>query len=428
MDIQKVISNQIEDLLQKNPQGLNISEIVRAIHITRNAAGPYLEHLAESGQIEVRLIGRSKIYMLSRRVPLSPVLSISSDFVILLDYFLRIIFANEPFLNLIGTTSKKMTGKNIEDTPVARVFGESFARFIEKLNDGIEGKEWSGELELSTKNMILFCRIVPIVFDDGGWGVSVILEDITERKLAERAMRESEATARTLINAPTDSVILVDAQGIILELNETAARRFKKKREDVIGEKLDDILPENVVRSRQPMMTRILETKNMVRFEDERDGMWFDIVAYPVIVDTGEVKRVAIIARDITEKKMAEAALRESEQTYRRLLERTFDAIAIHKEGKIVFLNERASRILGAAKPEDLTGRSIFEYIHPDSREDLQDRLKDLGTASGLSVPIMTEKFFRMDGTVVTVEVVATRFDDSGVPTVRVAFREISSP
>ena len=43
----------------------------------------------------------------------------------------------------------------------------------------------------------------------------------------------------------------------------------------------------------------------MVSFEDERDGMWFDIVAYPIIVDTGEVKRVAIIARDITEKKAA---------------------------------------------------------------------------------------------------------------------------
>ena len=142
----------------------------------------------------------------------------------------------------------------------------------------------------------------------------------------------------------------MDAQRIILDLNETAALRFKQKREDVIGKLLDNFLPESVVRSRQPMMTRILETKNMVRFEDERDGMWFDIVAYPIIVDTGEVKRVAIIARDITEKKAAEAALREREQAFRRLLERTFDAIAIHKDKKIVFLNERAVKILGAAQ------------------------------------------------------------------------------
>jgi PAS domain S-box-containing protein len=166
----------------------------------------------------------------------------------------------------------------------------------------------------------------------------------------------------------------------------------------------------------------------MVRFEDERDGIWYDTVAYPIIVNTGEVKRIAIIARDITEKKRAEAALRESEQAFRRLVERTFDAIAIHKERKIVFLNESAAKILGAARPEDLIGRSIFEYIHPDSRKDLEDRLKNLNTGPGLSVPVLTEKFFRMDGTVVTVEVVATRFDDNGIPAVRVAFREISSP
>jgi PAS domain S-box-containing protein len=168
------------------------------------------------------------------------VLSISSDFVILLDYFLRIIFANEPFLKFVGTNSKKLVGKHIENTPIAQVFDESFARFIDKLNEGILGNEWSGEIEFRTKNVILFCRIVPTVFDDGGWGVSVILEDITERKLAERAMLESEATARALINAPTDSVILLDAQGIILELNETAALRFKKRREDLIGKLLDN--------------------------------------------------------------------------------------------------------------------------------------------------------------------------------------------
>ena len=212
MDIQKIICNQIEDLLQKNPQGLNITGICRAVHIPRNTAIQHLEHLLQSGRLEVRRLGRSRIYMLPRRVPLSPVLSISSDSVILLDYFLRIIFANEPFLNLVGTNSKKLVGKNIENTPIAQVFDESFAQFIEKLNDGIAGKEWSGEIEISAKHIILFCRIVPIVFDDGGWGVSVILEDITERKLAERALRESEATARALINAPTDSVILVDAQ------------------------------------------------------------------------------------------------------------------------------------------------------------------------------------------------------------------------
>ena len=68
--------------------------------------------------------------------------------------------------------------------------------------------------------------------------------------------------------------------------------------------------------------------------------------------------------RDMNERKKVDAALRESEQSFKRLLEQSFDAIAIHKEGKITFLNDRALKILGAAKPEDLIGRSIFDFIH----------------------------------------------------------------
>jgi PAS domain-containing protein len=191
MDLQKEISNQIEDLLQKNPHGLTISEIVKVVQINRSTARQYLENLLISGRLEKRLLGRSKIYMPSRRVPLSPVLSISSDFVILLDYFLRIIFANEPFLKFVGSTSKKLVGKHIENTAVAQVFDESFAQLIEKLNEGIIGNEWSGEIEFSTKNVILFCRIVPTVFDDVRYS-----EDITN-EIGGRALRRKQRPGLT---------------------------------------------------------------------------------------------------------------------------------------------------------------------------------------------------------------------------------------
>ena len=163
-----------------------------------------------------------------------------------------------------------------------------------------------------------------------------------------------------------------------------------------------------------------------MRFVDERAGTWYDTVAYPILDETGEVKKIAIIARDITEQKTFEKRLRESEQKYKRLLEQTFDAIAIHKEGKIAFLNDRAAKILGAARPEDLIGKSIFEFIHPDSRKDLEDRIQKLRADQGTPVPVINEKFIRTDGSTVSVEVLAISFDDNGTPAIRVAFREIS--
>ena len=74
MVLKKEISDQIKDLLQKNPQGLKITDIVKVIRINRNTAGRYLENLLVSGQVEMRHLGMAKIYKISQRVPLSAVL------------------------------------------------------------------------------------------------------------------------------------------------------------------------------------------------------------------------------------------------------------------------------------------------------------------------------------------------------------------
>ena len=81
MVLRKEITLQIKDLLKENPQGLSITDIVKVVNINRNTAGRYLENLLISGQVEMRRLGMAKIYILSQRVPLSAVLSISSELV-----------------------------------------------------------------------------------------------------------------------------------------------------------------------------------------------------------------------------------------------------------------------------------------------------------------------------------------------------------
>ena len=261
------------------------------------------------------------------------------------------------FVRLAGTDSKNLVGKNIEYTPVALVFDELFVGFIERIREGVAGNEWSGEINLSSKGIIVFCRIAPTVFEDGRRGVSILLEDITRRKQGERALLESEATARALMNSPTDTVILMDTSGIILDLNETAALKFKKNGDNLIGTLADTLLPHEVAQSRRTLTTRVIEKKQMVRYEDERDGRWYDTVAYPIIVN-GEVTRIAMIARDITDRKKSEEALRESEERYRQLVEISPDAVIIHQEGKITYLNPAALSMLGAKDANELLGKT----------------------------------------------------------------------
>lgn len=260
----------------------------------------------------MRPLGMAKSYKISNRLPVSAILSISAEMVVHLNSFLRIIYANEQFCIFVGIECNNLLGKNIEYTPVALVFDELFVGFLEKVREGVSGNEWSGEVEIHSKDVIVSCRIAPTFFGDGRKGVSLILEDITQRKLAERALQESEATARALINVPTDSVILMNSQGIILDLNDTAVIRFKKHKDELIGKLADTFLPEDIARSRRKLVTQVLLKKQMVRFEDERDGNWYDTVAYPIAIESGEVTRVAIVARDITERKKAEGKIRGS--------------------------------------------------------------------------------------------------------------------
>jgi PAS domain S-box-containing protein len=421
MVLKKEITDQITDLLRKNPQGLNIKKIVESVKINRNTAGRYLENLLISGQVELRRFGMAKIYRISHRVPLSAVLSISSELVVQLDCFMRIIFANESFCTLVGTDNKNLVGKNIEYSPVALVFDELFVKFIERIRQGIAGKEWSGEIALSTKDIILFCRIAPTVFEDGRKGVSVILEDITQRKHGEWALLESEATARALMSSPTDTVILMDTRGIILDLNDTAAFKFKQYGDDPIGKLADTLLPHDVAQSRRTLTTRVIEKKQMVRYEDERDGRWYDTVAYPIIVN-GEVTRIAMIARDITDRKKSEDALRESEERYRQLVDISPDAVLIHIEGKITYLNQAALSMLGAENSNEILGKNVLDLIHPDFRDTVRKNIKkDL---NGETTSPTELEMLRVDGTTIVAEGRGVKTTFKGKPAIQVAIRD----
>ena len=123
------ITAQIKEALARNPQGLSITDIVREIPVNRNTAGRYLEKLLISGQVEMRHFGMAKIYALANRVPVSAVLSISSELIMQLDSSMRIVFINDTFARFLATPVHDLIGKNIEYSPLVTAFDDLFAGF-----------------------------------------------------------------------------------------------------------------------------------------------------------------------------------------------------------------------------------------------------------------------------------------------------------
>jgi len=128
---------------------------------------------------------------------------------------------------------------------------------------------------------------------------------------------------------------------------------------------------------------------------------------------------------DITEQRRSEEALRASEARYRALVESSPDGIGIHQDGRIVFINPAGARLLGAQSPDELVGKPAMDLLHPDYREVVRERIQR-SLAEGQPAPPLMEKFIRLDGTVIDVEVTAVPIMWEGRPAMQVVFRDIT--
>ncbi len=125
--------------------------------------------------------------------------------------------------------------------------------------------------------------------------------------------------------------------------------------------------------------------------------------------------RVIVSFIDITQRKQAEAALRESEERYRTLVELSPEAIFVHAQGKFTFANRAALRLAGAETADQLVGRHVMDFVHADSRALVARRLGALTTEGQLN-PLIRQKWHRRDGSVIEVAVVATQVMFDGAP------------
>jgi PAS domain S-box-containing protein len=132
---------------------------------------------------------------------------------------------------------------------------------------------------------------------------------IKELEAAKEALRESEEKALSLLNAITETVILVDDKGAILAVNQVVAQRLGKGQDELIGRCLYDLLPSPLDNTRKKEIEKVIRTGQPVRTEGEYNERIYDTNCYPVFTSRGQVYKVAIFSSDITEKRLLEVRL-----------------------------------------------------------------------------------------------------------------------
>jgi PAS domain S-box-containing protein len=124
--------------------------------------------------------------------------------------------------------------------------------------------------------------------------------------------------------------------------------------------------------------------------------------------------------------RLREAALQAGESRFRTLVEWSPAAVAVHRDGVLLYVNPATVRLFGARSARDLVGTPGIDRVHPDYRTNSLDRAKRLTTGE-TTVPAITQKFLRLDGTVFEAEVQSIAINYDGAPAVYVAISDISA-
>jgi diguanylate cyclase (GGDEF)-like protein/PAS domain S-box-containing protein len=197
--------------------------------------------------------------------------------------------------------------------------------------------------------------------------------DITERKQAEKAVRENEARYRDLFENANDLIYIHDLEGNFISVNNVAERVFGYPREDALKMNFKQIIaPEHLKLARQQLSAKIKGIKQATYEVDclTKDGrrITVEINSRPILKD-GKPVAVQGIARDVTERRMAQKQLKEREEQYRDLFENANDLIYTHDlKGNFTSLNRAGETITGYRREEALK-MNINQVVAPDYLE-----------------------------------------------------------
>ena len=332
---------------------------------------------------------------------------------------LRYLMANSSVKKHLGKTQDELVGKLYSEVFPYPKRNPVFDIYEEVLSSG---ESFNGEVFLPAINKHFDMSVYRPI--EGR--LALVMSDISDRKKAEEALRQSEDQFRTLVNNLKSGVALIDENGRFAVVNPSFMQIFGLDNEldiqnvnsqdwslwEVYGEDgkllhVDDHPVRKVAMTCKPVKDQLVALRN----PGANELIWLLVSAEPILKEYGQIYRIICTYYDITELKQAEEALRESEEQYRMLFENSLDGIILtdpRGSGKIMSANPAACKMLGWTE-EELIGKGrevMFDVEDLALHEMLNKRATAMSARTQLT-------YKRKDGTTFPGEISSAVFEDT---------------
>jgi PAS domain S-box-containing protein len=188
---------------------------------------------------------------------------------------------------------------------------------------------------------------------------------------------ETEQIIKAILSASLESTLLIDIEGTILAINEICAHRFGKTVSELVGSCLYDLFSPEVARSRKQRIQEAILTKKQIRFQDTRNKRVFNNSIYPIVDAQGKTNFVTVYARDVTEQRRGEEALRKSEEGFRNLAEMLPQAVfEIDLEGNLTFCNAIGLEFFRYTQEDFDKGLNVLNMFVSEERSRLLENIQ----------------------------------------------------
>ncbi|HXC15885.1 MAG TPA: PAS domain S-box protein [Holophagaceae bacterium] len=255
----------------------------------------------------------------------------------------------------------------------------------------------------------------------------VLAQDAFERKMAWRALQETQDIYSGLVENLSEGIAILDEEGRFLFVNSACGQIFGVAADTLLGRTtLDLVAPESRDHHARQLQQRGKGEAGAYELEVVRaDGArrWLAVRTTPRTDSSGRFAGSVASFFDITQHRLALEALQQSEARFRRLVEMLPQGVVTYQDGKIIYSNPAASAIT-RTDPDKALGKPILEYIHPSHWPAIKERFARM--LQGEEVPAMDYTFCRGDGTEVQVEAHAQILEGGERPVMISVFTDLT--